>query len=274
MYKLHSGISRALKAAHPPKPAAVGILASMALSTGAALAVGLAPAPVQAQVVLDGTSGTWSNPVGPGSATSTVIYQAVLGENQIRWGSPSDPNFKSGLGFTGVDPNPNLAIPIGTNFLLGTLRHFNNPILSGTALTSAQLTIDTLFTSTTPLSIDFEYTTSIDETLNQEPCTYPSGNPAKPCADKISITTLPDQEFMFGNQKLTIASFFLDSLGNPTSSLISQEGGTTSAFLYGRLTKPGEDPLDPTAVPGPLPVLGIAAAFGYSRKLRKRIQQS
>lgn len=27
-----------------------------------------------------------------------------------------------------------------------------------------------------------------------------------------------------------------------------------------------------TAVPGPLPILGAAAAFGFSRKLRKRIQ--
>jgi hypothetical protein len=28
-----------------------------------------------------------------------------------------------------------------------------------------------------------------------------------------------------------------------------------------------------TTVPGPLPVLGLAAAFGWSRKLRKRIQK-
>jgi hypothetical protein len=29
-----------------------------------------------------------------------------------------------------------------------------------------------------------------------------------------------------------------------------------------------------TAVPGPLPLLGVAAAFGCSRKLRKRIKQA
>lgn len=28
------------------------------------------------------------------------------------------------------------------------------------------------------------------------------------------------------------------------------------------------------AVPGPLPILGVAASFGYSRKLRKRIKSS
>jgi hypothetical protein len=31
---------------------------------------------------------------------------------------------------------------------------------------------------------------------------------------------------------------------------------------------------DIPAVPGPLPILGVAAAFGYSRKLRKRIKSS
>ena len=31
---------------------------------------------------------------------------------------------------------------------------------------------------------------------------------------------------------------------------------------------------NPTLVPGPLPLLGAAAAFGYSRKLRNRIQKS
>ena len=46
------------------KPATVGILSSTALSAGVAFAVGLAPAPVQAQVVLDQTTGTWSIPAG------------------------------------------------------------------------------------------------------------------------------------------------------------------------------------------------------------------
>ena len=31
---------------------------------------------------------------------------------------------------------------------------------------------------------------------------------------------------------------------------------------------------NPPQVPGPLPLLGAAAAFGYSRKLRNRIQKS
>lgn len=267
-------LSSQLRAPQQRKPITFGVLACMAVSAGSALAVGLAPAPAQAQVVLDKTTGTWSNPVGPTTATSTVIYQTVAGQNQIRWGSPTNVNSKSGLGFEGEDYNPNLTIlPGTTDFLIGTLQHFNNPINAGTALTSAQLTINTLFTNTNPLTIDFVYTTSIDETPNATPCVYPS---TTPCADKISISTIPAQTFTFAGRELTLASFFLDSKGDPTNSLISQEGGTTTAELWGRLTDPGDNPVTGPgdAVPGPLPVLGIAAAFGYSRKLRKRIQAS
>ena len=256
---------------HSPKPATVGILASMAFSAGVAFAVGLAPAPVQAQaqVVLDRTTGTWSLPAGPG----TAAYQTVNGENLIRWGTPATASGQSGLGFKGRGSPTELNLPItlGENFLIGDLRHFNNPINAGTQLTSAKLTIDTLFENTNPLNIDFVYTTSIDETPNSTPCAFPSA-PGNPCADKISISTLPDQTFTFGSQTLTMASFFLDGSNKPTSSLISQEGGTTTASLYARLTKPGQGLGD--EVPGPLPVLGIAAAFGYTRKLRKRIQAS
>ncbi|MBM5822914.1 MAG: hypothetical protein FJ082_10840 [Cyanobacteria bacterium K_Offshore_surface_m2_011] len=239
-------------------------LASKAVTAGCALAVGLAVAPAQAQVVLDKTTGTWSNHVGG----TNIVFQTVGDEKQIRWGT-STGSGQSGLGFTGVDPNPNLVVPFESNFLLGTLRHFNNRIKSGTAASSVSLTLETLFT-TPPLSIDFVYSSTIDETPNSGSCIYPSGD--TPCADKITISTVPNQTFTFQGKTLTLASFFLDETGNPSDSLISQEGGTTTAQVFGRLTKAPNAPGD--AVPGPLPVLGIAAAFGYSRKLRKRIQSN
>lgn len=239
----------------------------MAVTAGCALAFGLAVAPAQAQVVLDKTTGTWSNVVGG----TNVVFQTVGGENQVRWGIPFGPDGQSGLGFTGVDPNPNLVVPIGSNFLLGTLRHFNQPIFAGTAASSVSLTLETLFT-TPPVSIDFIYSSTIDETPNATPCVYLS-DPGNPCADKITISTVPNQTFQFQGQTLTLASFFLDSSSNPTDSLISQEGGITEVQVFGRLTAPpGGGPED--SVPGPLPALGVAAAYGYSRKLRKRIQSN
>lgn len=42
----------------------------------------------------------------------------------------------------------------------------------------------------------------------------------------------------------------------------------TAEAVYARVQGP------PVPVPGPLPILGAAAAFGYSRKLRKRIKSS
>ena len=46
-------------------------------------------------------------------------------------------------------------------------------------------------------------------------------------------------------------------------------------FPPGRPRRGGPGPgLDPDEVPGPLPALGAAAAFGFSRKLRKRIKSN
>jgi hypothetical protein len=131
MTKVFSGF----RTASSTKASGFGILASIAACAGATLAVGLAPAPVQAQVVLDQTTGTWSDPVGG----SDVNTPTVGNENQIRWGDPATASGQSGLGFTGRGPNLNLPITIGTNFLIGDLRHFNNPIFAGSQLTSAKL---------------------------------------------------------------------------------------------------------------------------------------
>jgi hypothetical protein len=128
-------VSSGFRTASSTKASGFGILASTAACAGATLAVGLAPAPVQAQVVLDQTTGTWSLPVG-GSGVNTPT---VSGENQIRWGTPATASGQSGLGFKGRGPDLNLPITLGENFLIGELRHFNNPIFAGSQLTSAKL---------------------------------------------------------------------------------------------------------------------------------------
>jgi hypothetical protein len=52
---------------------------------------------------------------------------------------------------------------------------------------------------------------------------------------------------------------------NVTSNPLAQQSG-------GKIIINVNDPNPPTtAVPGPLPVLGAGAAFGYSRRLRRRI---
>lgn len=222
-----------------------------------------------ADQVLDKTSGTWSNTIGG----LGVNYQTVGSENQVRWGT-STGSGQSGLGFTGIDYVPNLTIIPFNQFEIGTLRHFNNPISSGSAATGATLSVIMDFFGAAPVDIGFDFDSIIDETLNATPCAYLS-TPGNPCADKITIKPFdPFKFYTFEGENYTLNLSFQDEDGNFVDSLISQEQGTTSAKLYGSITPPPPPAPPVSEVPGPLPVLGIFSAFAYSRKLRNRIKSS
>lgn len=70
------------------------------------------------------------------------------------------------------------------------------------------------------------------------------------------------------NSKSTFTGISLSSLGMPDSGTLATwtlgSGDTISVQVNASVS--------PASVPGPLPVLGLAAAFGFSRKLRKRIK--
>jgi hypothetical protein len=53
----------------------------------------------------------------------------------------------------------------------------------------------------------------------------------------------------------------------PSSSVYGYNYGWANSHVYAQVA-----PASSAAVPGPLPALGAAAAFGFSRKLRKRIK--
>ncbi len=76
---------------------------------------------------------------------------------------------------------------------------------------------------------------------------------------EYSVDTLPAFSFVPGFFDVNEAFFAydLDAIG-------SQGGAGSLAFT--RVVKP-----ETSTVPGPLPLLGAAACFGYSRKLRQRI---
>jgi hypothetical protein len=65
---------------------------------------------------------------------------------------------------------------------------------------------------------------------------------------------------------LSISGFFDVNLS------LAQIFGTTSPSIF--TYNSGSEKIILRLVPGPLPLLGAAAAFGYSRKLRNRIQKS
>ena len=67
------------------------------------------------------------------------------------------------------------------------------------------------------------------------------------------------------------AILFAASDNSPFTS-VSISGGDRSGFAMAQFRYAAQQPQQ--QVPGPLPILGVAAAFVYSRKLRKRIKES
>lgn len=232
------------------------LLMSM-VKVGVALLAVVALVPQANALTLDSVGGTWSNVVG---ALGTFV--TVGDENQVRWGG--DAGFgQSGLGFTGSAPPPAI-FNVGDEFEVGTLRHFNNPVYAPWA-TAVDLTIALDFSdpAVNPL---FTFTFGIDETPNVEPCAYPS---ATACSDRISFPALPGGVFNIGGTLYTLelTGFRTSPGGALLPDFISDEGGTNSAFLYGRITTAN-------AVPEPATLLllgsGLAGMIAIRKKLKAR----
>lgn len=227
-------------------------ISALAIST--ALGISASPA-FSADFTLGNSSGTWSNPVGGANIDLNLPNGA---ENQVRWGGTT--GAKSGLGFTGVGVT---AFDVGDIFKVGTLRHFNNPIPSGTAATAVDLGITLNFT-TPAIAQAFNFNLAIDETPNAPPCSYPS---TTPCADKITFpNSLAPQSFNFMGMDFTLELIgFGDTPNGPfVSDFISQEGGTNSTMLYGKITKVN------VPEPATLGALGMLGLYLVARRRSKK----
>jgi hypothetical protein len=220
---------------------------------GSAVALFLSATSAEA-LTLNSSSGTW----GPTNGGSNIQYVTVGSEKQVRWGDPATQNGQSGLGFTGVGP---LAFNVNQIFQVGTLSHFNQPIWSGSAA-SVGLSIGLDFLEAGLQN--FGFSLNIDETPNALPCAY-SG--ATVCPDKISLANaFPEEGFIVGGVQYTLELLgFSNTAGSPlVSDFISEEGGTSTTYLYAQVTEvPVED------VPEPMGLLGLlaTAAVGIGRRL-------
>jgi hypothetical protein len=239
------------KAHRQPKPWIASAIVTSVASIGFA-------GSAHAALTLDKTSGSWSNVVGG----TNINFNSVGNESVVLWGVPVGTE-QSGLGFTGRDYVPDLE-PGPSEFKLGTLTHYNFVVDGGTAASGAEL--DVLINLSSPASVvNFNYNMAIDETTNQQPCTYPGSSI---CPDKISISPF-SQNFVYQGGTYSLDAFFKDGLGNPVDFIITEENQATPVDLWGRVTLISPPP--PTSVPSPLPLFGAAAAFQASRKLKSRI---
>lgn len=88
------------------------------------------------------------------------------------------------------------------------------------------------------------------------------------------------KEFIFGSSQKCFSIQGIEVAANldPTNTLAFETGVSFDRTGVANITmtpiRASVGPPTTSSVPGPLPVLGAAAAFGYSRKLRKRIRLS
>jgi hypothetical protein len=213
---------------------------------------------------VDLVTALWTGSAGGSGINMNSPNGAFL---DIRWGVPAGGG-QSGLGFDGIAPPPQTLPAIGTPFLLGTLRHYNQPIASGSAASSADLSLNVNLTiGGSPIATGpFNFRFLIDETPNVEPCAYPS---VTPCADAITFENLLSSDtFTIGTNVYTIGIVgFADTIGGPlVPSFISQEGGSNDAFLYAQIAAPVPEP-------GSIALL-VTVGLGIALPLRRRLRRS
>ena len=230
-----------------------------ALRTAAAVGA-LALSSIASAIPISSMTVSWNDAVGGAG----IVYNQANGVfTDVRWGVGPPP---SGLGFdpaTPVDPAAN------TDFLLGTLRHYNNPIQAGTAVSSVDLDLGATITGATPMVQLFAFRFLVDETSNVAgTCVYPS---TVPCADRITFQNLDlTSAFAFGGNSYTLAlAGFRASVESPLLAFFdSQEGGTNTVGLYGRFIAA---PTVRVPEPGTLGLISLGlflTGFAVRRKTR------
>jgi len=146
---------------------------------------------------------------------------------------------QSVLGFTPNQPLP-LPLPSDGEFEIGTLRYFNDYLLSDPPWANAvDLTTDLILTDPAGSSaVSFTFSFTITETRDSDPCPFPL-TPDEECPDRIGFPVdMPFAEFDINGR-----TYRLDVVGFkeiPTDLLIdefiSANDETKSAKLYGEIS--------------------------------------
>jgi len=190
-----------------------------------------------------------------------------------------------GLYATGVDDNGN-TLPLGSldpHYIVkeafdASAVSISNPFVSWvlrTSPTSAWIWQDS---NGQPSLVSRTFQTSFDLTGLDPVSASISGNWA---ADDVGVdillngvsTGITTTAGFFGLSSFTLSSGF--ESGMNTLAFVARDDAILGGLLVSSLQGTA-NPVSPStsSVPGPLPLLGVGAAFGYSRKLRTKIKTS
>jgi hypothetical protein len=212
---------------------------SAMLLAGTALSAPLASVDMTSVVGMFENATDVPGSLGGGAGGASVIgYDGPSNTASITWGVPgltSTNGLQSGYTFQGAAP-PTFGAPTdGSIFSLGEFDHDNEVIRSDSLRVSTvdiNLVIDTEIGSFNPI-----YTLSHLETLNTEPCAFPSDTP---CADTVTISTITAVAVGQVSYAGYLYSFFIDGFlnsdGEVVTELVTQELGINNAHLVGRIT--------------------------------------
>ena len=215
------------------------LLAVAAAIVAVPAATGTTPPPATALAVV----GSFSNVSGGAAAisfcgqiSSPACPPGSGAATQVRFGTPASAGQQSGLGFT---PTSVTSVPLSTNFVVGTLKHFNFPIYNGAS--SVRLTV-TLNADTADGHIAFNlpFTIGIDETENIPPCTY--SPVVVDCPDALHLppggVSASQAVGSLHTYTLTVLGFTANAADTtPQSQLVTQEQSENTGYLVASLSR-------------------------------------
>lgn len=222
------------------------IFLALALSAGGANAAALNIFDIE---------GSWQNP--DPTLGITIANDSGQATDTVRWGTSG----QSGYDFT---TSGDFTTSTGTNFLLGTFVHINNPIRPPT-LDSIDYSLG-FGTNGDPSSLSALLSFTHNETVNLEPCEVPGSSV---CDDLVTLSVgavnqpidVLGQGYFFN-----LLGFSPDGLNSTLSTVFqSPENGSNSIGLWASITA------EPVSVPEPaaLALLGLGlAGLGAARRRR------
>src|SRR5690606_15485164 len=190
------------------------LAAALAIASGTAAAVTL---------TLNVVNGTWSDIAGG----KNVEYRD--GGKEVRWGGNTNHKDKSGYRFAA---NPDLPITFDSSetFSLGIFTHYNEPIPTGSAITSATLNVatelDILGTSIAdgPYQFSFGHNETLNNACNNILCWIFGGSGTGPVDDIVMLdTSVQSNEFIVDSYVFSLEIIGFQGLNQ--YSTLGKKGG-------------------------------------------------